>query len=112
MAENPAAATLDWTTKEATMVALEDPVRRVVPSRYNPVVVATNVTRRYGEGTTAVEALRGVSLSLEHGEFVALMGRQGQASRHSSTCSPVWTSRRRARCSSTALRSPPWMTTT
>ena len=27
-----------------------------------PVVTATDVTRRYGEGETAVDALRGVSL--------------------------------------------------
>ena len=29
-----------------------------------PVVTATDVTRRYGEGETAVDALRGVSLAV------------------------------------------------
>ncbi len=41
------------------------------------VVEAQDVTRRYGEGTTAVEALRGVSLSVEPAELVAVMGPSG-----------------------------------
>jgi putative ABC transport system ATP-binding protein len=35
------------------------------------------VTRRYGEGETAVEALQGVSLSVARGELVAVMGPSG-----------------------------------
>jgi len=42
-----------------------------------PVVTATDVTRRYGEGETAVDALRGVSLSVQPGELVAVMGPSG-----------------------------------
>jgi putative ABC transport system ATP-binding protein len=42
-----------------------------------PVVTATDVTRRYGEGETAVDALRGVSLSVASGELVAVMGPSG-----------------------------------
>jgi putative ABC transport system ATP-binding protein len=42
-----------------------------------PVVTATDVTRRYGEGETAVDALRGVSLRVNPGELVAVMGPSG-----------------------------------
>ena len=36
-----------------------------------------DVTRRYGEGETAVDALRGVSLDVKAGELVAVMGPSG-----------------------------------
>ena len=42
-----------------------------------PVVVARGLVRRYGEGDTAVEALRGVSLDVLHGQLVAVMGPSG-----------------------------------
>jgi putative ABC transport system ATP-binding protein len=41
------------------------------------VVVATELTRRYGEGEAAVDALQGVSLAVEPGELVAVMGPSG-----------------------------------
>jgi putative ABC transport system ATP-binding protein len=41
------------------------------------VVEARDLTRRYGEGSTAVDALRGVSLSVRSGELVAVMGPSG-----------------------------------
>jgi len=41
------------------------------------VVRAEGVTRIYGEGDTAVNALRGVDLTLERGRFVAIMGPSG-----------------------------------
>jgi putative ABC transport system ATP-binding protein len=40
-------------------------------------VEARDVTRRYGEGTTAVEALRGVDIEVSSGELVAVMGPSG-----------------------------------
>ncbi|HEX5448522.1 MAG TPA: ABC transporter ATP-binding protein [Gaiellaceae bacterium] len=41
------------------------------------VVIATDLTRRYGAGDTAVDALRGVSLGVQEGELVAVMGPSG-----------------------------------
>jgi putative ABC transport system ATP-binding protein len=41
------------------------------------VVRATDVTRRYGEGEAAVDALRGVNLAVKPGELVAVMGPSG-----------------------------------
>jgi len=41
------------------------------------VVVADDVTRRYGEGDTAVDALRGVSLEVGQGKLTAVMGPSG-----------------------------------
>jgi putative ABC transport system ATP-binding protein len=41
------------------------------------VVKADEITRRYGEGDTAVDALRGVSLGVARGELVGVMGPSG-----------------------------------
>jgi putative ABC transport system ATP-binding protein len=41
------------------------------------VVQARDLTRQYGEGETAVHALRGVSLEVERGNLVAVMGPSG-----------------------------------
>jgi putative ABC transport system ATP-binding protein len=41
------------------------------------VVVAGDVTRVYGEGDTAVHALRGVSLEIDQGKLTAVMGPSG-----------------------------------
>jgi putative ABC transport system ATP-binding protein len=41
------------------------------------VVSATDVTRRYGEGDTCVNALRGVSLDIPSGQLTAVMGPSG-----------------------------------
>ena len=41
------------------------------------VVTAHGITRRFGEGDTAVDALRGIDLDLRRGGFVAIMGPSG-----------------------------------
>jgi putative ABC transport system ATP-binding protein len=41
------------------------------------VVVADDVSRRYGEGDTAVDALKGVSLEVGQGKLTAVMGPSG-----------------------------------
>ncbi|HVN59956.1 MAG TPA: ABC transporter ATP-binding protein [Gaiellaceae bacterium] len=42
-----------------------------------PVVSGSDITRRYGAGDTAVDALRGVSLDVPAGELTAVMGPSG-----------------------------------
>jgi putative ABC transport system ATP-binding protein len=42
-----------------------------------PVVSARDLNRRYGEGDTAVDALRGVSLDVTKGQLTAVMGPSG-----------------------------------
>ena len=42
-----------------------------------PVLSARDLTRRYGEGETAVDALRGVSLDVQKGQLTAVMGPSG-----------------------------------
>jgi putative ABC transport system ATP-binding protein len=42
-----------------------------------PVVSASDVTRRFGSGDTAVDALRGVSLDVSAGKLTAVMGPSG-----------------------------------
>jgi putative ABC transport system ATP-binding protein len=42
-----------------------------------PVLSAENLTRRYGAGETAVDALRGVSLDVAKGQLTAVMGPSG-----------------------------------
>ncbi len=41
------------------------------------VVIADEVTRRYGAGDTAVDALKGVSLEVGQGKLTAVMGPSG-----------------------------------
>ncbi len=60
------------------MEAVAIPVPRVEDSTYRgPAVAAASLTRRYGEGETAVEALRGVSLDVPKGQLTAVMGPSG-----------------------------------
>src|SRR3954465_14924618 len=49
----------------------------VAQAHTGPVVEAHELTRRYGEGDTAVDALRGVNLEAERGKLTAVMGPSG-----------------------------------
>ena len=69
--------------KEPRMAATTIPEQAVAdghPSRANgrqPVVSGRELKRRYGEGETAVDALRGVSLDVPTGQLTAVMGPSG-----------------------------------
>jgi putative ABC transport system ATP-binding protein len=55
-------------TTRAPATALRDEAR---------AVAGLDVTRRYGEGASAVHALRGVSIEIPEGQFAAVMGPSG-----------------------------------
>src|SRR5213078_4320300 len=55
----------------------EHTVLDIAPVATAPAVAAAAVTRRYGEGESAVDALRGVSLDVPAGQFTAVMGPSG-----------------------------------
>jgi putative ABC transport system ATP-binding protein len=59
------------------MSATEQAGAQVAAQDDGSVVAARDLTRRYGEGETAVEALRGVSLEVKAGQLVAVMGPSG-----------------------------------
>jgi len=48
-----------------------------VSNSNGPVVIATEVTRRYGEGDAAVDALAGITTEFERSRFTAIMGPSG-----------------------------------
>jgi putative ABC transport system ATP-binding protein len=50
---------------------------RAVGEGGDAVVMARDLTRRYGSGDAAVDALRGISIDLARGRFTAIMGPSG-----------------------------------
>src|SRR5439155_23535503 len=67
--------TTQGVTMNAAAAALSD--ERVLLDHSPPAVAARSVARRYGEGETAVDALRGVSLEVPSGQLTAVMGPSG-----------------------------------
>jgi putative ABC transport system ATP-binding protein len=59
------------------MSAIEKSGVPAPPQPGDTVVEAHDLTKRYGEGSTAVDALRGVSIDVRAGELVAVMGPSG-----------------------------------
>jgi len=55
--------------------AVQEPASRARPRP--PVIAIRNVTKTYGMGEVEVHALRGVSLVIERGDYVAIMGASG-----------------------------------
>jgi putative ABC transport system ATP-binding protein len=49
----------------------------LVPSQSGPLVTASGLVRRFGVGSSAVDALRGVTLDVEAGRMTAIMGPSG-----------------------------------
>ena len=58
-------------------MAVRDQPQGDIGAPANEAVEARNLTRRYGEGETAVDALRGIDLDVRSGELVAVMGPSG-----------------------------------
>jgi putative ABC transport system ATP-binding protein len=56
---------------------VEKTIQPIAPLQRGNAVVARDVVRRYGEGESAVEAVRGVSLEVPSGQFTAVMGPSG-----------------------------------
>ena len=82
--DEPEPADLNETqsNKEPKMEAITVPAavldgRPLADSPDHAVVAARDVTRRYGAGETAVDALRGVSLEVAEGKLTAVMGPSG-----------------------------------
>ena len=49
----------------------------IVDDLQHGIVVAKNLTKIYGSGTTSVAALKGVNLNVQQGEFIAVLGPSG-----------------------------------
>ena len=62
----------------STTAIAAEAIHEQIPAAADPVAVAAiEVVRRYGEGDTCVEALRGVSLDVADGRLTAIMGPSG-----------------------------------
>jgi putative ABC transport system ATP-binding protein len=62
---------------ETLAAAREDTDGAPQAARQAPVVAGREIVRRFGEGETAVQALRGVSVDFARGSFTAIMGPSG-----------------------------------
>jgi len=65
------------TTKIERSTVIDRPVGEHVSHVQTSAIVARDITRRYGDGETAVDALRGVSIEIAAGRLTAVMGPSG-----------------------------------
>ena len=65
------------TTKIERSIVIDRPVSEHVSHEQTPAIVARDIARRYGDGETAVDALRGVSIEIAAGRLTAVMGPSG-----------------------------------
>jgi putative ABC transport system ATP-binding protein len=61
----------------AAVLSVASPTAVLSPTSTSPVIELENVRKVYQTGEIAVEALRGASLSINQGEYVAIMGPSG-----------------------------------
>jgi putative ABC transport system ATP-binding protein len=57
--------------------AMDSPAATMLSPTIRPVLHVENLVKTYGVGDTAVHALRGVSMSVHRGDYVAIMGSSG-----------------------------------
>ena len=58
-----------------------------------PILELKNVSKSYGEGAQKTEVLRDISLSIDEGEFLAIVGFSGRSSSFEYAWSPSTRSR-------------------
>jgi putative ABC transport system ATP-binding protein len=68
---------MKFTRSQAATATIDSVLEPLSPTPVGNAVVARDVVRRYGEGDSAVEAVRGVSLEVPSGQFTAVMGPSG-----------------------------------
>ncbi len=61
----------------AAAVAATEMIAPPLPTGGAPIISLRGVTKRYGSGPTAFNALKGVDLDIQAGDFVAVMGPSG-----------------------------------